>query len=414
MKRGILIFWLVLVTGVLMLSSTYAMAQGGRIHSGDLKIIPGITIQGVYDDNIFLGNGDNTPFEEEESDWITHVMPSLLFDYSLAERGSIDFGYKGDFAYYNDNDENDWNRHEGIFQLNYDSPGGLILGVDNLFVDTEDPYSSENEFRIGQPQIERWYDRLNTTIGFDFSDQFKLFAYYNFYKQDYDEDIDFTQDFKYHEFGAGAQVRLHPKTWGFARYHYGEQDYYTHRGLVTDSNDSDFDWHRVNFGLTWDADAKVGGELNFGYQWKDYDNSIDAATPPNPYDDKNTLIAETLITYEASPTTALGLGLTRALREVGGSTNAYFEDTGISLNLQQVMVEKLTLNVGVVYSENDYNEPEPKEREDDNFKAKIDFNYQIQDWLSAQAGYQYWDKDSNYDSFEFTDNQLMISLSIVY
>lgn len=105
MKRAIIISWL--VTGLVVLSSVCSMAQGGRIHSGDLKIIPGIALQGVHDDNIYLGNGTNTLAEEEESDWITHVMPSLLFDYSFADRGSLDVGYEGDFAYYNDNDQND-------------------------------------------------------------------------------------------------------------------------------------------------------------------------------------------------------------------------------------------------------------------------------------------------------------------
>lgn len=444
MKRGVFIFWL--AASFLMLSSAYGMAQegsitsgylkaipgialhgvydqniyltnhaltrGGRIHSGNLKIIPGFAIQGVHDDNIYLGNRDNTPQEEEESDWITHLMPLLLFDYSLAERGSLNFGYRGDFAYYNDNDENDWTRHEGILRLDYGSPGGLILGLDNLFVNTEDPYSSENEFLLGQPQVERWYDRLNTTIGFDFSDQLKVFTYYNFYKQEYDEAVDFSQDYKYHEFGAGTQIRLHPKTWGFFRYHYGERDYYTHRGLVTDSNDSDSDYHRVNVGLIWDADAKLGGELNLGYQWKSYDNSTDVNG--NPYDDENTWIARTLISYEAAPTTTLGLGLARALREAGADTNEYYEDTGISLNVQQVLTEKLILHVGGIYSNQDYNMFRSQKREDDNYKVKIDLNYQVQDWLSAQVGYQYWDKDSDQEAYDFTDKQFMVSVDLVY
>ncbi len=443
MKRGIFIFWL--AASFLVLSSAYAMAQegritsgylkphpgitlhgfydeniyltkhalsrGGRIHRGDLNIIPGLAIRGVHDDNIYLGNGD-TPEEDEESDWITHLMPLLLFDYGLADRGSLHFGYRGDFAYYNDNDDNDWNRHEGSVRLDYGSPGGLILVLDNLFVNTEDPYSSENEFLLGQPQVERWYDRLKTTIGFDFSEQLKVFAYYNFYKQDYDESIDFSQDYKYQEFGAGTQIRLHPKTWGFFRYHYGERDYYTHRGLVTDSNDSDFDYHRVNVGLMWDADAKLDGELNVGYQWKSYDNSTDVNG--NPYDDENTWIAETLLSYEAGPTTALGLGLVRALRDAGGDTNEYYEDTGISLNVEQLLIEKLILNVGGIYSNQDYNVFRSQKREDDNYKVKIGLDYQIRDWLSTQIGYQYWEKDSDQEAYDFTDNQFMVSLDVVY
>lgn len=412
MKRGILICWLII--GHLLLLSANVMAQGGKIRMGDLKIIPGIVLQDVHDDNIYLGNGDNTPQEEEESDWITHLMPSLLLDYVFAERGQLRLGYEGEFAYYNDNDQNDWTRHEGTFRLNYLSPGGLIVEMDNLFVDTEDPYSSENEYRLGRAQVERWHDRLATKIGYDFSDQFKLLAYYNIYEQDYDDDLDFSQDYQSHEFGAGAQIRVMPKTWGFVRYHLGERDYYTHPAGtgVTDSNDSDFDWHRVNVGLTWGAAAKVGGELNFGYQWKTYENAADV--DGNTYDDKDSFIARTLISYDATPTTKLGVGITRALREASSDTNEYFEDTGISLNLQQVIIEKVTLNVGGIYSNHDYNEPTPKEREDDNYKVVIDLQYRIQDWLSARAGYQYWEKASNYRENDFTDNRLLVSVNLVY
>ena len=398
-----------LVITLLVLVTAPAMAQVGKIQAGNLKIIPGITVLGVHDDNIYLGSGTNNTTEVEESDWITHLMPSLFFDYSFAQRGSLNFGYRGDFAYYDDNDQNDWKRHEGIFCLNYNSPGGLIFGIDNLYVDTEDPYSSENEYGLGMPQVERWHDRLKTKIGYDFSDQFKLLAYYNFYKQDYDDDIDFSQDFKYYELGVGAQIKLRPKTWGFVRYHYGERDYYTHPATtgVNDSNDSDYDWHRVNLGLTWDAAAKLGGELNLGYQWKDYSNPTDVYG--DAYDEKNTWIARTLISFDATPNSTLGLGLTRALRETGSFTNEYFEDTGISINLQQAIIEKVSLRVDGVYSTHDYNVPTSKEREDDNYEAKIGLDYQIQDWLSASVGYEYWKKDSNYREFEFTDNRFLVS-----
>ena len=110
-----------LVITLLVLVTAPAMAQVGKIQAGNLKIIPGITVQGVHDDNIYLGSGTNNTTEIEESDWITHLIPSLFFDYSFAQRGSLNFGYQGDFAYYDDNDQNDWKRHEGIFCLNYNS-----------------------------------------------------------------------------------------------------------------------------------------------------------------------------------------------------------------------------------------------------------------------------------------------------
>ncbi len=41
-------------------------------------------------------------------------------------------------------------------------------------------------------------------------------------------------------------------------------------------------------------------------------------------------------------------------------------------------------------------------------------NYAIRDWLGVGAGYSYNRKDSNDESQDFTDNQFMVSLKIIY
>ena len=61
----------------------------------------------MYDDNIFLGNGNNNTTELKESDWITHTVPSLLLNYQLDGRGQVNAGYLGDYAWYRDNDAMD-------------------------------------------------------------------------------------------------------------------------------------------------------------------------------------------------------------------------------------------------------------------------------------------------------------------
>ncbi len=413
MKRGIFISCL--VVGLLFCLNSVVMAEAGNIQFGNLKIIPSITVQEVYDDNIYLQNGSNRTTELKESDWITHIKPGIVLDYTIpGKRGKIDLGYQGDLAYYRDNDNNDWDTHTGFFNLDYSAPGGFILGIDEVYTDTSDPYSSDNQYRLGQSQTERWFNTLKTKIGYGFSKQFRILAYYNYYKQDYDLRRDYTQDYSYNEFGVGAEFKLFPKTWGFVRYHYGECDYFTHpsgTGL-TDRNDSDFDWHRINVGLNWETGAKLGGELNFGYQWKDYDNPTDVNG--TRYDDRDTWLAATSMFFKATSTTTLFLDISRAIRDADSNTNLYYEDTGIGLTLQQKILRKFTLIAGGSYSINDYNQPTPKDRDDDNYKANIDLTYKIQEWLSAGIGYYYWKKDSNYRENDFTDNQFKVSVSLVY
>ncbi|OEU79254.1 MAG: hypothetical protein BA865_04730 [Desulfobacterales bacterium S5133MH4] len=302
-----------------------------------------------------------------------------------------------------------------MFELDYEAPGGLILGVNEVYTKAEDPFGSLSEYKLGV-QTKRWYNDLNTRIGFNFSNRFKALGYYNFYKQDYAKTQDFTQDYYVNEFGVGGQIKILPKTWGFIRYHYGEQDYFSHPSGtgVTDDNDADHNWNRVNAGLIWDTGGKLGGELNFGYQWLDFDNAVDARN--NKYHNVNTWIAGTSVDYEATSTTQLELNIARTPRTTNAARNEYYDDTSIGVNLQQGLpfLSKLTLSGGVRYSNNDYNRQENRRRKDDNWFADIILNYHIQDWLRAGVGYNYKTKDSNQGEYDYTDNRFMISLGAAY
>ena len=411
MKRGIFIVGF--GVSILMLLFSQVMAQEGRIRFNNLKVIPGITLQEVYDDNIYLGSGSNNTIESEESDLITHLIPSVGLDYSLHERGNVSFYYTGDLAYYNDNDKNDWQKHQGEFNVNYQTPGGIILDINTIHTDTEDPYGNLELYRIGL-KTERQSNDLKAKIGYGFGNRFQISGFFRYYKQDYDLERDYTQDWDITEFGAGFQMRLLPKTWGFFRYYVGERDYFTHPAGtgVTEANDSDFEWNRVNFGVRWETGAKLEGELNFGYQLMDYENAADVGG--DRYEAKDTWIAATSITYTATPTIELALGLTRALRETGSSDNEYFEDTGIGINMQKVIRPKFTLTVGGVYSVNDYNIPSTRPREDDIYRLNAGLDYQIRERLAAGVGYRYEKKDSNYGENDYADTQFIISFSAVY
>ena len=392
----------------------FAQDDKGKIGFGKIKLIPGITIEEVYDDNIYKGNGTNNMAELEETDWITRLTPSLLLNYPFTEEGSVSLGYQGVFSFYQDNDDNDWDENNIIFGLDYKAPGGFVLFIEDRHKDTEDPYGTDNDYKTGLPKTERWNNTLTTKAGYIFSNKLKAFTYCNYYKQDYDLDVDYSQDYDSYELGAGAEIKIFPKTWGFVRYHFGERDYFTHPVGTgsNDSNDSDFDWHRVNMGMTWDSRAKLSGELNFGYNWKAYDNAFDING--TRYEDKDTWIASTFVSFTATENTSLSLSISRALREVGSDTNEYFEDTVVGITLQQIFRRKYVLTAGASYGKNDYNIPINRQREDDNYKANIGVDYIIKEWLTAGVNYSYDKKDSNYVINDYTDNQFMLFLSMIY
>ena len=403
---------------LLILPAGLLAQQGGKISFGNLAVIPGIEVQGVYDDNIYKGNGKEyagdaakTRQERKESDWITHVKPSLFLNYGMQERGYIKAGYQGDFAFYNKTNENNWKNQQGIFDALYTAPGGLIVGVANTFTNAEDPYGNADQVGVGRV-TKRWTNTLATKLGYNIMSNFRALVYYNNNKQQYKDIADFSQDYTENEYGVGVESRFMPKTWGFLRYHHGNREYTSLFNGLTRERAADFKTHRVSTGLTWDADAKLSGELSVGYQWLKYDNRLDKNGAQR--EDKNTWVAATTINYMATATTTLGLNISRAVRSTAADTNEQFTDTGIGVSVQQQLLNKLTLTAGLNYSRNEYNLPVGNPRSDDNYIGNVGLNYAIQDWIGVGAGYTYNRKNSNVEDQEFVDNQFMVSLKIVY
>lgn len=422
MKRSLFVSCIILI--LLLVAPFQLQAQQmGKINFGNFSIIPGVTLQSVYDDNIYLGNGKDYPgapqttlAEKKESDLVSHIKPSLFLNYILPERGYINLGYMGDFAFYKDNNNNNWTNHQGILGVNYQAPGGLIVGVNELFASVEDPYGGADQYQTGRT-TKRYYNDLKAKVGYVIMSNFRSFLYFNNYLQKYDNStFDYSQDYTNTEYGIGAEIRFLPKTWGFLRYHYGTRKYNTNAPGQTGDFNSDSKWHRVNTGLAWDPglDAKIKGELNFGYQWTKYDHEFASAAGRDRREDKNTWIAATSINFLPAEGTILAMNLSRALRSTGSDTNEQFVDTLIGITLQQKLLMKLTLTAGIAYMKNEYNVPVGNERNDNNYLANLGLDYNIQDWLSVGIDYKYNRKDSNVEIYEYVNNQVMAQVKIMY
>jgi len=332
----------------------------------------------------------------------------------MPERGNINLGYQGDFAFYDKNMNNNWNNNQGLLNANYLAPGGLILGINDMYAVGGDPLGNADQYAIGRA-TKKWTNDLKTKLGYNLTSNFRTILYYNNSRQKYSDIADYSQDYTENEYGAGLETRFLPKTWGFIRYHYGQRKYDT-LGLTqtTDEFNSDYKWSRVSVGLTWDPGAKLSGELNVGYQMLKYTNEYADAANTLRREDKNTWTAATSINFQATASTDLAMNLTRAVRNSGSDNNEQFTDTGIGFNFKQKLLTKLDLIGGVTYSRNEYNLPVDAPRVDDNFSANGGLNYAIQDWLGVGVSYNYSRKNSNAELNEYIDNQFMALLKIVY
>jgi hypothetical protein len=379
--------------------------QGNSFGTGKLRFFPELAVGLVYNDNIFFDEID------EEADVISHVIPRLMIDYSLEERGRIRLGYAGDFAFYKDFSDNDWRKHDVGFEIDYQAPSGLFIDLGNNFVDTSDPFGSPDEYALGE-QKNRWYNLLGLGLGYNHDDRLKFIGYLNYNVQEYDDkQVDWSQNFDDLYYGVGLEKRIAQKTWGFVRYFHGSRDYNTASpdGSVNETNDADYIFDRVAAGLTWDLTSRITGELNFGYEWLDYENPADSIGIA--YEDANTWLAATKIDYALNPgVTNLYLRLERGIYPRGSNTTELFYGTDAIVGFTHRFYSWYRLKGYAGIGNNDYN----NKRQDNNYRAGIGLEYLIHRRWTLGVGYDYYRRDSNEPGESWTNNRGMITLTLRY
>ena len=198
---------------------------------------------------------------------------------------------------------------------------------------------------------------------------------------------------------------------------------------IADNVKADSKYNQVDVGVTWDQGSKLSGEFSVGYQWKKFDNQFDRFG--NLRSDRDTWVAATNINYDVTATTVLSLTVARTIRDVSSDSKLYFEDTGVGLSVRQTIFTKFFATAGFLMSMNEYNDRQAidtttatatdiarynagEKRSDRNYIVNLGLDYQIRDWLMFGVGYKNNRKTSNYEIFEFTDNQYWASLKIIY
>ena len=377
--------------------------QGGMINMGKLIVLPGLKGNVVYDDNIFKGSG-NGPGEDKKSDFLFQEIPSVHLLYQMPERGSLDLGLEGTFSQYGQYNDNNWNAGQVSFLGDYTAPSGVILGINEVFLDSEDPYGSQDQINVGI-KTKRWTNTLDLKTGYNLRSNFRAMLLYDGYIQHFKEDIDKSQNYQDHNFGFGGAMRVMPKTWAFARYYYTKRDF---KDSINDSTNADVSGSRGAVGLNWDSGSKFSGELNIGIQQLDFDNEFDTAGLK--YEDDILFVAQTNVNFQLDESTMITGTLIRSPHPTGADSSLYFKETLVGIFASHTFMTKYTALTNFSYSKDNYT----TDRVDNNYAFKLGLEYDIQKWLALQVTYDFYKKSSNNSDEEYTNNKIFFGLTAVY
>ena len=376
---------LALVDGVA-LGDGFSLVDGGEgIEVWDLITFrPMFRLQQQYDSNVFLDEND------EKDDWIT------TFDAGVeAEMKMGDVLFKGGYVFNMNlfaehHNQNSYN-HTVIGKIDWDLTDYEVL-IKNKYRRFSDRAGTEDTARLSRQKNVLYTDILAefNRLAFDFG--------YDFIIEDYlSNDIvsgtttyDEGEDRMEHIFRDEVSYRFAPKTSVLAEADFGIIDYDT--GLNSDSY-----FLQALTGLKGQVFPDSVSSIKVGFRWQDYDRAGDQ--------DYAGFVARTNTTKKFGVKDTVTLTTERSVNESTYSNMNYYTLTHIGLGYIHQFNDKLSAHLAGAYQFNKYPAMTVEDgvagtRRDHIYRAACGVRYDIRQWLSTAAAYQYMQRESRFTTFD--------------
>ena len=379
------VYFFIFFMSVLLFFTNQIYAQG-NIRVGNTEVHPYVIFDGRYDDNIYL-----TP-DNKKDDWITTVTPGVDLR-RTAGRHIFELGCSAELLKYWDNPD-DSTQHYNLSLLgDLNFPGGKFFTIRDKFKKTTDPATSE----ITDPE-----DRTRNDLSFVAGHKGERISFdmgYENIRDDYKE-LDTLDKYEDIYTITGYYLFL-PKTSFLLEYN---------RGFVTyDEERNDADYHEANIGIKGQWSPKMTGLFKIGQQRREYAGGDDFRG------------SVTFLGAQWTPLERTSLNITGrwGVDESTSDVNNYYRTSSLGLKLVQGIGEKWSLSLSGSHKFNKYPEEQTTttntgKRRDSLWTAGIAGTYSIRKWLSLKIGYQYKNRESNFNEFDYDGNQYFVAVSATF
>ena len=375
-------------TIALALCSSMAMAQEdetGFFAKADTTL--------AHDDNIYRVTDDLA-----KSDSYLSVAPELKLIGGFGKQ-RFELSYTGDYSKFADASDADYTDHDIRAKINFDHS----LRFTSKF---EAGYQKEHEDPGAIDRIQlniTEYNKFNQnffTAGVTYGSESAVGRFALDYRRtdkDYtNNNLDFL-DFVSDQVSARFTYRIAPKT-----RLYLESIFTNYEHEVVNNFELDNTYKRYRAGLTWDFTNKLTGDINVGYQDRDY--KLETLR------DIDGLAYNGEIFWEINTYTKLGFvgrreSIDSSLEQSGG-----FLRTTYGASFSHKLTELLTINADAGYSKDElvFNSV----REDDRYAYQVSLDYELLRYLTVGAFYTYEERDSSTELAEYKANIIGLNVSV--
>lgn len=383
---------------------------------------PFLSVGGFYTDNLFNSS------DQEQSDWVTVITPGIWVARPASRQRMVDINtintapgglalsrfeteserrlqtyalYRADIREhdkYNDENRID-HRAEGMIKLSL--RGGMSLELVDVFEVNRDSYGTG-----GTPgrQLDKFTSNLfRASLGYRLSPKLRLRLDYGNYYLDYNKDLNSYRNREDNSLDAYVFYRLTPKTSVYLQSEFIWIDY------DEDINsDSDSDEMNYYIGAQMKTSAKTRGLIKLGYGNKSYDHP--------GLKDRNEWLVEVQMDYFFTPKTSLYIKGLRRVHETDtlGATDILTHR--VQIGYRQRFSPKFRGEAAAYFMNNEYDglvtiDSVTGKRDDDRVGFVAALGFSPRTWLNFSLGYEYEDRDSNFNSEDYTTNTVFFRVT---
>ncbi|MFH1260110.1 MAG: outer membrane beta-barrel protein [Elusimicrobiota bacterium] len=362
----------------------------GNLNIGMTDIHMFVDLKKIYNDNIYL-----EPKGEKNKDEISVVSPGIRL---VTLRNVLAFNYNLDVFRYTGLTRENRLDHNFSGQLNLGHQEKISLNFQDDFKKTADPPDSEKTSK--ESRIRNKFKAAITSK----SNLSALGLGYIHLRDDYQSSSLDLLDKSEQIFTLSGGYRILPKTDLLIENNIGVIKY--DKNVLSDS------WYeQVRLGLAGGLTSKLTAAMKVGYQSRQYEKSgIENFTG---------LTSFLSLQHRITNRTRLDVFGERSVEESSYSTMNYYVLNRLGVRLDQKIWEKIFLTLESVLQKNIYPRESREDsltakRQDDFTSAALGLQYQLKGWFTPSLKYEYRQRNSNFDRFDYVDNLLQFFISVVF
>lgn len=347
----------------------------------------------VHDDNIYRVTDDLA-----QSDTFLSVAPELRLIGGFGKQ-RFELSYNGDFAKFSDASDADFSDHNIRGRINLEHTLQLSSQFEAGFQKEHEDPGLINRIQPNFSEYNKYKQNyLLASVAYGQEDAIgRLALVYTKTDKDYiNNNLDFL-DFLSDQYTARFSYRVAPKTRIYIEGIFTNSDYEFVEGFELDNK-----YSRYRLGLSWDFTNKLTGDINVGYQDRDYELETLRDIDGLAYDGQ--------VTWSINTYTKLGLiaqreSIDSSLEQTGG-----FLRTSYGLNIKHKLTELMQIYADIGYATDEL--VFTSARKDDRFSSKVMLEYSVLRNVSIGISYTHEQRDSTDVMAKFKAN--ILGLNVVF